>query len=574
MIGLVLVSLARFAEALMPLTLAQEPVVVEVIDNGIDGLGVDSFVWSQIQPIGSPIGSDFPSVLVTGTQINNGAVVRHRNAIGVGGKISFVRHRTKNSFGAINTSSAGSSLLRAGSEYCLLGIYQNQFATSEIAVANLDPGGRVRSIPIPQFGTFPPPRSLIEVTSAGDLDQDGWDDIFYQTIVQDASGVWLVIGAIEGRAGNVLWQAVLPDFSSTPDHINRKLTSEKLDLDRDGLKDYVVGYQRSDMSFCYSARSGHDGSEIWSSTDQPGYWLYGRGFDQTQDINHDGVLDLVTTYRPLQFGAPPDEGFTSLIDGATGAQLWRVDHHSVIASLHAKFDPSYGIAWNQHQTVVTPSSEPGVDWEHWVLADIGSSSGIPFLRTIVRMDAATGDFLGFRFLPMDLKPFRDDPTTHPISWNLQNTTAIGDFNLDGHADFAEAIPVDPNLGAAGDKVIAIFSTPSLVTTAQSGVSRQLTHRVWIPRWPSSTCALIASSGFSTNSTHSLDGWRTGLTPSPILARTARSPFTSRLDATGRDQVVTPLPLGVPPGISLYTRGFVVEGSRLRTMTNVTVTIAP
>jgi len=137
----------------------------------------------------------------------------------------------------------------------------------------------------------------IPVSSAGDINNDGYDDFF----VAGEFG----IKVYSGSTGTALYE------------VNGSAVSGEGDLNNDGYDDFIVGTAQNHEINIYS---GLDGSVLHQNSYSDGY--YGSEVDILGDINNDGYQDYATLTRPFDivFGYQP--GSISIYSGKTNATLY------------------------------------------------------------------------------------------------------------------------------------------------------------------------------------------------------------------------------------------------------------
>jgi outer membrane protein assembly factor BamB len=149
----------------------------------------------------------------------------------------------------------------------------------------------------PVVWTRPMPGSVMGLARIEDLNGDGIDDLI--------AGAWSTdstVFAFSADDGQILWVADLP---GAPYVMRVEVVG---DLDLDGTDDAVVGSWENSAF----ARSGRDGSEIWSFPTAGDVWAV----DGAADVTGDGIPEVVVgSFDHLVY----------LVDGATGQELWRFD---------------------------------------------------------------------------------------------------------------------------------------------------------------------------------------------------------------------------------------------------------
>ncbi|MFK5956594.1 MAG: hypothetical protein QM477_09140, partial [Planctomycetota bacterium] len=230
--------------------------------------------------------------------------------------------------------------------------------------------------------------------NAGDINQDGYDDLFYQANTPGLIDGYT--GMIDGATHQLVWRKYAR-WASALRPITPDPTTGYPDLNGDSVPDFVSGWLNAippytSFSKRLIAYSGVDGSIIWDVLvgSSAGYGTSGR------DMNTDGVADIVTIGS--QFNA-------LAVDGATGNVLW----NSPMAPIE----------------LMTPGS--GTDYRYGSLVFFENVSGpgttatvsIAFNRVssgpingndhfIAKLDATDGTPLSVSPMASDLNPWLDD----------------------------------------------------------------------------------------------------------------------------------------------------------------------
>lgn len=156
----------------------------------------------------------------------------------------------------------------------------------------------------PSHGETISTRRIPSVAHQDDLDGDGLDD--YAIVTKDEDGKWYV-SARSGRNGKEIWtRTPRLGAGAWPGHF--------ADLNGDGIKELVIGFDRGDGSFAalLDGRSGRSIGEIG------GFFSYPLG-----DINGDGNVDVgaFNRYRKREVS-----GYRYLAYEANGRQLYNKVH--------------------------------------------------------------------------------------------------------------------------------------------------------------------------------------------------------------------------------------------------------
>ncbi|MBC8405611.1 MAG: hypothetical protein H8E15_10315 [Planctomycetes bacterium] len=432
------------------------------------------------------------------------------------------------------------------------------------------------TVPVPPHPTLPNAFGVAEVFPGGDLNQDGWDEAFYLTVAGNAQATYFVCGAIDGQTQASLWQVYLDDFLTTPEGLPRVFEGSGPDLNLDGTRDFLIGYQLKDLSFRYAALSGIDGSIIWERLDNPGFHLSYRGGVANQDLNFDGIPDLVTTFRGIPNFGNPHPGWTTAIDGANGATIWKTTHDGVLEKLEQEYGPGYLLYFRETVLGVTPSNTPGSSLEVWIAVQMAQAPN--FARDLfVCFDALTGELNGFQNMPKDLLPWSPTPMQdNYFHLNFENLFAAGDIDGDGHFEFVKVTATDGPLPNTWHSYLSIFGHTSLFVPETIDLGGMYKFSLFIPSQPNGAWKLLGSRRFDPIGGQVVRGWRTHLVDDSFYRSTLAFGPSGTLDAEGRITAEIAFPNNPAlQGATLYSRAMIMDSlqpNQIATMSTVGVTV--
>ena len=423
----------------------------------------------------------------------------------------------------------------------------------------------VYSIPDGQFASYlpipPPAHSLELLTRAGDLNQDGWDDLFaYPYDGQLAVNV----GLIDGRTNTFVWNDYDPSIQARSAYPVLNYDAEgPSDLDGDGVADFLISYQllwaggSSPFSMLFRAYSGLTGSQIWERTllneDNAGFFS-----NLNSDLDGDGVIDLsVMELNNYDFAnGTMVDGQLSVISGSTGNTVWEVPIKYI--------DPK----WNGGITItdyylprhpVFPTKDlngDGVDEVSFVVHNFVRTDP-DVLRIIATFSGIDGSFLGLERMPETAWPWLDETVDYGA--DSRGLTPLGDFDNDGWQEMAlgvNAPEFDQNGGTTTPLALAILSHPSLVADDTTQLGEEVSFAIHVPNSAGKHYQVIASTRFSPRSGIYLDGWNTHLDHSGTLTHfLTHRPIQGDLNSMGK--AVGSIPVPMIPGFSGKTLYFKV-----------------
>jgi hypothetical protein len=160
------------------------------------------------------------------------------------------------------------------------------------------------------------------VSGAGDVDNDGYDDLIVGAHFNDAGG------ENAGRAYVYSGQtsALLRTFTgeAANDYFGRSVSGAG-DVNDDGYDDLIVGAPQNDAGGTNAGRayvySGQTGDLLWTFTAEAAVDWFGRSVSGAGDVNNDGYDDLIVGADANNVGGD-DAGRAYVYSGQTGGLLW------------------------------------------------------------------------------------------------------------------------------------------------------------------------------------------------------------------------------------------------------------
>lgn len=160
------------------------------------------------------------------------------------------------------------------------------------------------------------------IAVAGDVDQDGRDDILVGTSTADPSGAQGTVKLYSGLDQHVIW--TWTGSSTTTSSLGTVVIAAG-DLNADGVPDLLatapLATPTGPRALVYS---GADASLIRSFIAPPGLTSFGKSAAKLSDTNGDGVQDFAVG-APNWITNGTDTGRVYVFSGATGAQRYLLD---------------------------------------------------------------------------------------------------------------------------------------------------------------------------------------------------------------------------------------------------------
>lgn len=167
-----------------------------------------------------------------------------------------------------------------------------------------------------------------DVAAAGDVNADGAEDIIVGAYYADPNSMNSAgtVYVYSGATGDLLWEF---HGEREGDHLGHAVSCAG-DVDDDGFDDVILGAPfanssgRVDSGSAY-VYSGATGNLIWRFDGLGSFDRLGHAVASAGDVDGDGFDDLIAGAPYAYLGGNLDVGSAFVYSGATGAVLWRVD---------------------------------------------------------------------------------------------------------------------------------------------------------------------------------------------------------------------------------------------------------
>lgn len=390
---------------------------------------------------------------------------------------------------------------------------------------------------------------------AGDVNSDGWTDVFFQGLTSAGEGV---SGCLDGNSGAVLWQHYVNEAASSS-RVQLAPPFQPKDVNGDSIPDQLVGFELirfGNHQHYLAALSGADGAQIWAREINRARSNNSRVSICTPDIDGDGVSDIVSLDPPdVQNGK---FGSLRALSGANGANLWSTDTAAVQNLL-----PNATVFGLGGPGFVSP--EVGGNAQELTLTCTYVTTNSNTFTALIDFALDSGAALRVSHLPGSIAPWH--PTSIPV--DTLPVRHIGDIDADGFDEFAIQVWMDaedtnatPYIPAA----VAIIGQRTLFGPDAPQVGNTVDLHLAMPSIPGAAFQIVLSSKFVRRTEAGaleLDRWPTCLKDSGLAQRTLADPrLRGQLDAFGQGKVSLPIPSNPAlVGLTVYARAVVEDPSR-------------
>jgi len=438
--------------------------------------------------------------------------------------------------------SPGFALLREPGGWTAVGIHEPGLVTIDFPSGRFD--GWIQ--PPPPSPGLPQQEYWDAIQPAGDINFDGYDDLFYYAHPTLAWGSY--VGLIDGASRQVLWHVAIPDgFFPAPIYPSGPIGWS--DLDGDGVADFVVGdlmwhLQTGAIEQTIMALSGLDGHTIWETHTPNGY-----AGTTGMDINGDSIPDVLVTSSPTE---------TSAISGADGQILWTTN----ISAMTPLLPPFQWPAYFRPPVFFTETVPGGLAKTVQVTVLGGLLGGTTYDENyLVELDALTGVPLSGQAFPSDLNPWAPEVTSDFLG---AQPFFLGDVDRDGYTEIARATPVisnsPPNFQGVASNIIIGKQTLDFPDTLPLAASHG--YSIDLPNAGNRQAQLVLSLGFDRELGWTVDHWRTGLMADQMLRWSQGQGLSISLDSQGQGSGSFTLPnLPALIGQTIYARALVPDAAK-------------
>jgi hypothetical protein len=163
------------------------------------------------------------------------------------------------------------------------------------------------------------------VSGAGDVDDDGYDDLVVGARYNDAGGPDAGRAYVySGQTGGLLWTFT---GEASGDRFGTSVSGAG-DVNGDGYSDVIVGARNNDAGGSNAGRayvySGQTGGSLWTFTGEASSNFFGHAVSGAGDVDGDGYDDLIVS-SPSHDAGGADAGRAYVYSGQTGGLLSAFD---------------------------------------------------------------------------------------------------------------------------------------------------------------------------------------------------------------------------------------------------------
>lgn len=273
------------------------------------------------------------------------------------------------------------------------------------------------------------------LAGAGDLNRDGIADVIVGRPSLDQPDNKLGAGAAyaySGADGTLLWRV---DGRMYLGQLGKAVAGAG-DVNQDGFDDVVVGADGESPGGVLRAGSayvcsGADGTVIWEFHGAAEADFMGNSVDGAGDVNRDGVPDVIVGMRWADPGGLPNAGSAFVYSGVDGSEIWRFDGQLHLGQLGWSVAGAGDVNGDGFADLAVLELVPGMAYVYsgkdgttlWQFADLG-----------VTVDGA-GDVNGDGFADVLVGGTVRSGLDGAILWSFGgNGAAAGDVNQDGFSD--------------------------------------------------------------------------------------------------------------------------------------------
>jgi hypothetical protein len=415
---------------------------------------------------------------------------------------------------------------------------------------DLQSGSFQRWIPHP-----PPPNGkptlsgFYFILNAGDINNDGWEDLFFQDWATSGEGVG---GCLNGKTGDPIWIEYLPNHD-IPSRVAQLIPGPPPDVNGDGVSDLLYGDETvngSSIGHRISALSGVDGSLLWSKN------LIRSNLSRhticCSDINDDQVPDLISM-DTANFVHGKNGEITAL-SGSDGSTIWSRD-----STFFFNLFPS--ALWHSVSGPITVTPNPSGTGLDLILNGGIIANGTWWEQTIFSyLDAKTGSVISTATVAGPLTPWH----TEDLPTDLSPLNHAGDYDGDGFQELATTVYLandDTGSTSIYPYALVLLGQRTLFGPDEPKIDSFQNFDLSIPAHPNSPFQLTFSTGFSPrtdNRSWIPQGWPTMLRETGLLRRTSTmTTLRGNLDGNGQGSMTIQFPNNLAYiGIPFYARALI------------------
>jgi len=424
----------------------------------------------------------------------------------------------------------------------------------------------IGAIPAPNgfLPSVPDPVGFSLLYSAGDQNQDGYDDIFWTSQWGSPPLVWDYWGLIDGATWTQVWSGFGEGGIYPPGGLGILDPGGMPDVDGDGFRDFPIlsnqltpGIGNGANAYSLQMLSGQTGAVLWNRQETVGNKFK---FVLGGDADQDGYPEMIVQEY---------DGVSSY-SAKDGSRLWRTNlgYISTMVPPGEVLSNLTGTAWINADAI--PSHPSG-----FVAIEVSTSDadGFPPLlhsQIAILLDSETGVPFDYLETPPTFAPWNVNGyvSTEDDGFLGSEMTPIGDIDRDGFVEvvrFSKDRERSPAWAPLTSTQVVIFGVQTLfVEPTRDTVNDHSPYQIQIeiPSCAGRDFVVLMSTAFDSLGGLALDGgsWKTHLAPSPLLdwTRSLRI-LAGTLDSEGKGLVGLMLPASPNfIGTTIYSSAVILE----------------
>lgn len=385
----------------------------------------------------------------------------------------------------------------------------------------------VASLPLPSPPSpgLPAPYGTDGLMFAGDVDGDGFEDLYAQFSATDpiTQQYFVVMCLVDGASLQYSWVQYLASAIPVLARRSPLFADPWQDLDHDGITDVLIATNGS-IGSSVMALSGRDGSVLWEVV-RPAEAL--MSWSYLSDLNGDGIRE-VGTVTGVDWNSPAAgrlPGSIRVLDGASGALLWDNPYGNLLPWLNTVGDLRT-VEPSPHSMV--GSGDHDRDGFADVVVDMYERADFLDRGYVMSwvFDGRTGAFLSREITAHTQYPWSSDPLQGGGSRSIEHAQSCPDLDGDGWPERAFLFVVSGS-GYSNAFDLIILQRRTLRVGAQLHLGSAANYELDLPACGGLSYAVLFSGSFSPWPGGLRFGpWNVALGIDPVLLASSQEPALS------------------------------------------------